>query len=755
MKKTDKSDDRIEDKMRNFPVVFVVEDDEALSRLIMKNLQREGIETEGALSGAEAIDWLDRNPADLMLLDYSLPDITGKEIVEALRERNCDVPFVVMTGYGDEKIAVDMMKLGARDYLVKESGFLDLLPHVLKRIFEQLSIEKRLALSREELRDTNETLKAILEASPIPIFTLDLEGRVDFIWNPAAERLLGWKKEEVLGEPYPSIVKDNKEEFVSNLNSILSDKEINGMEARSKRRDGTPIDYRIYTAPLYNKKGDVYRILALLLDITERKRAREAMQDSKERLSLFIDSATDSFDLFDSELNLIELNRNSLNMHPSGTKKEDVIGKNILEIAPNVKETGIYEKYVDVIRTGKPAFFENVISHPGYGNIYLYVKAFKAGDGLGINTVDITEKMLAEEALRIRYYAMESSINAIAIADLEGNLTYVNNSFLKMWGYDSVKDIIGKPVLSFWQSEERASNVVKTLENEGNWIGEMVAKGRDGLPFDLYLSGNMVYDDKGSPICMTGSFMDITHQKLLQNQLIRSERLAATGQLAASIAHEINSPLQGIASLLNVIRDANEEDEELSKNIDIVKHAYDSIRDTVKKLLDLNRPGKENNQFININRIIEDTVGLLKSHLKKNRVKILLNLSSSMPDITASPQQLGQVFMNLINNAVEAMTESSKPMDGLETGEPTDRELTINTDMRKDDIIIKVADKGPGISKKDMEHIFDPFYTRKKEMGIGIGLSICHGIIEDHKGSIAAKNSPEGGAVFTITLPAM
>ena len=99
--------------------------------------------------------------------------------------------------------------------------------------------------------------------------------------------------------------------------------------------------------------------------------------------------------------------------------------------------------------------------------------------------------------------------------------------------------------------------------------------------------------------------------------------------------------------------------------------------------------------------------------------------------------------LNLINNSVEAMA-------GVSDG----RELMIESNLRSKNIIIKVADTGPGIPKKSMKHIFDPFYTKKKKMGMGIGLSICHGIIDDHNGSITVKNSPEEGAVFTITLPA-
>ena len=185
----------------------------------------------------------------------------------------------------------------------------------------------------------------------------------------------------------------------------------------------------------------------------------------------------------------------------------------------------------------------------------------------------------------------------------------------------------------------------------------------------------------------------------------------------------------------------------------MVKGGFVNIRDIVKKLLDLNRPGKENKQTMSINGAIEDIATLLKNYLKKCKVKIFLNLLSKVPDITASPQQLGQVFMNLLNNAVEAMMGVSESKDGGKSGEIIDRAITINTNLKKNNIIIEVADTGPGISKEDLEHIFDPFYTRKKEMGMGIGLSICHGIIEDHNGTIAAANSPERGAVITITLP--
>jgi C4-dicarboxylate-specific signal transduction histidine kinase len=245
----------------------------------------------------------------------------------------------------------------------------------------------------------------------------------------------------------------------------------------------------------------------------------------------------------------------------------------------------------------------------------------------------------------------------------------------------------------------------------------------------------------------------IVERMRVQDQLIQTERLAVSGQLATAIAHEINSPLQGITALLHSMERSHGQDEKLLENIELLNGGFMDIRDTVRNLLDLNRPGKEKMQSMNIHNCIEDTLALLRSHLKKNGVKIILNLSPEAGDITGSPQQLGQVFMNLINNAVEAMTGIPTPKDGPKPRGPAERKITIHSNRGNENMIVEVADTGPGISKEDMAHIFRPFYTRKKQKGIGIGLALCHEILEDHKGSISAKNAPDGGAVFTITLP--
>ena len=196
------------------------------------------------------------------------------------------------------------------------------------------------------------------------------------------------------------------------------------------------------------------------------------------------------------------------------------------------------------------------------------------------------------------------------------------------------------------------------------------------------------------------------------------------------------------------------DDAKLMERIGLLKDCFNSIRDTAKNLLDLNRPGRDEKQSTNIHMALKQTLDLVKSNLMENKIKVHLDLSSEIPVIMASPQQFNHLFLNLINNAMEAITGKSVPAYSDVLKNPaTGGEINISTRVSEGNIVIRVADNGPGISEGDLHHIFDPFYTRKKEMGIGMGLSICHGFVEDHGGTIVAENGVEGGAVFTITLP--
>ncbi|NNF98333.1 MAG: PAS domain-containing protein [Desulfobacteraceae bacterium] len=345
-------------------------------------------------------------------------------------------------------------------------------------------------------------------------------------------------------------------------------------------------------------------------------------------------------------------------------------------------------------------------------------------------------------------------------------MTHANDRAAHLFGM-SVSDLPGRSLLSLI-SENSAETLRKLdfdFKNGASRVHTFVIEGKrkDDAPVLLAVNAGVSYlSDSELRILLTVEDAAVRSLndpaagvKSFQDRLVRSERLAATGKLAASIAHEINSPLQGISSLLNVIRKSRPTDDELIDNLDLIKGAFASIRDTVNRLLDLNRPAHQIKQPVDINLIVTETLALVRGHLKKTKVTIQLDLSPDLPRVVASQQQLSQVFLNLINNAVEAMT-------GLSAVDTTMKQQTFfggsihihsEWDRKNSMVNVTFSDNGPGIPEEELEHIFDPFFTRKKVMGMGVGLSICHGIIDDLKGVIAAENGKHGGAVFSIRLP--
>lgn len=371
---------------------------------------------------------------------------------------------------------------------------------------------------------------------------------------------------------------------------------------------------------------------------------------------------------------------------------------------------------------------------------------------------EVEERKQAEAMLKRSENTLKSIFKSAPIGIglvTHRTIGWTNDQFRQMVGH-SKDELNGKSARILYESEDEYERVGFEMNSQIQKFGigtvESKFRRKDNRIIDVLLRSSLIIPGDFSE-GRVFTVRDITQTKLMQDQLMRSERLAATGQLAASVAHEINSPLQAVTVLLGALKRKYSDDEVLSGQLVLLKGAFGSIRNTVKNLLDLNRPGKELKQSTNVNDIIENTINLVRSHLKKNKIKVNLDLSSNIPAINASPLQLNQCFLNLINNGAEAMIGTLSPKYGSLSKMSAGGEISIKTNLNKGKIVVQITDTGPGIHKEDLQYIFDPFFTRKKKMGMGVGLSICHGTIENHGGIITAKNSPHGGIIMTITLP--
>jgi len=343
-----------------------------------------------------------------------------------------------------------------------------------------------------------------------------------------------------------------------------------------------------------------------------------------------------------------------------------------------------------------------------------------------------------------RYRELADSISDVFFAmDKDLRYTYWNKASEKLTGIAG-KDAIGKSIFDIFPDTEdtrRAVSVYREVLNtqeSQNFVNEYQLRGK------TYFFEISAYPSKNG---ISVFVKDITERKKAEEelaeyrkQLHQSERLAATGRLAASIAHEINNPLQAISFNLEFVKSTVIDDFKEKSSIEQVEIGTKRIKNTVKQLLDIHRGKVETKEIVNVNNIIEATLNLLKNQLMINNIEVKKSLSPNIPLITGITQELYQVFMNLIMNAQDAMEKG-----GI---------LNISTDVKDNKLRIIFEDNGCGIPEEDMEHIFEPFFTTKSAMlGTGLGLSISKGIIESFGGNIDVKSKIGEGSSFTITFP--
>ncbi len=225
-----------------------------------------------------------------------------------------------------------------------------------------------------------------------------------------------------------------------------------------------------------------------------------------------------------------------------------------------------------------------------------------------------------------------------------------------------------------------------------------------------------------------------------QEQLIQSEKLAALGQLSARVAHEVNNPLGIIKNYLELMSIETGENDHPSEYVGIVSEEVDRIARIVRQLLDFYRPDSGEEVETNISAVLEETLLLVSMHLEKKGLTVEQDFQVEPAMIMASPEQMKQVFLNLIMNATDFT--------------PAGGTITVTLESDGDDLLIQFRDTGPGIPEEDLPRVFEPFFTtRKGASGTGLGLAVCKGIVQKYNGTISALNHSEGGAVFVIRIP--
>ncbi|HKV70923.1 MAG TPA: ATP-binding protein, partial [Gemmatimonadales bacterium] len=248
-------------------------------------------------------------------------------------------------------------------------------------------------------------------------------------------------------------------------------------------------------------------------------------------------------------------------------------------------------------------------------------------------------------------------------------------------------------------------------------------------------------DDQITHVITIGE--DVTEWREAQHRLAQTEKLAAIGQLAAGVMHEINNPLATILACAEALKLRDDGSTRGDEYLEIIDKEVQRCRRIIDRLLDFSRPRTGEKRVVDINDVIEQTLFLLKHHERFKRMVVTKEFTTGLPTIPADPERLIQSFMALLLNAMDAMNSRGT--------------LTVRSGMnpeRGDELLIEFIDRGVGIKKEELSKIFEPFFTTKPQgRGTGLGLSICYGIIADHRGRIEVESQIGVGSTFKFFLP--
>ncbi len=359
------------------------------------------------------------------------------------------------------------------------------------------------------------------------------------------------------------------------------------------------------------------------------------------------------------------------------------------------------------------------------------------GTGAAIVFRDVTdehrENVLNRQTLQALFDAMPT---ALSVVDPQTHrIVTVNRAFSELVRRPS-EEIVGLvPPFPWWEPGEDPADGF----TPGKRI-DRVFRLPDGRPQPVQVSVYAVPGEDGKPALLLALIEDASEGRRMQQQLVQSGKLAAIGELAAGVAHEINNPLFAILGLTEFLLKEAEPGSKALQRLELIQQTGLEIKEIVRALLDFARENAEERQVVPLEDVVQATVDLVRRTNAHKGVELVDSYDASAVPVTASPNQLKQIFLNLIANARQAM--------------PNGGTVTVDVRQEGDWVLATVGDDGPGIEPAVLERIFEPFFTTKRLTGgTGLGLSVSLGIAEAHGGSLTASSDPGRGATFTLRLP--
>jgi two-component system cell cycle sensor histidine kinase/response regulator CckA len=379
--------------------------------------------------------------------------------------------------------------------------------------------------------------------------------------------------------------------------------------------------------------------------------------------------------------------------------------------------------------------------------------------GHGAHRLAVLRAMPQTESALLRF-AFEHSSDGMLLTDPNGVIRMANNAFVRMFGFTR-EDVIGERtgfLRSQYSTQEFYDAMSKSLHEHGEWKGEIINRTKQGLEKTCFLTITSILSETGERLGYLGVEIDLTERKRLESQLIQGEKLAAIGESVATLVHEIRNPLNGIAMNIYMLEHSANTDkhwaEEERESIHLISREAKRLESLVKNVLTYARNVELRYERVILSDFLEELEELLIFQAEQRDVTLKVLIQHDKLTGRFDPDQMKQVMLNLVQNAIEAAEQSDQRAVQVQANLRVDASWRpISSSGRV--ILFEVANSGTGISEEVRSHLFRPFFTTKPQ-GLGLGLATSAKIVRQHHGilDIRKADQPPFTTVFTVALPA-